>query len=515
MTAVATARTRHVRLAWWPCVGSLVMMAAGLLLLVLSRHARFPLDTQNWHQQALTILGFLGAPILGGLIAARRPANPYRLVWQAIGLGAGVDALARGYATYGLLGRPGGLPAATAAAWATNVTWLLPIALFPLVLLLFPDGHPPTRRWRPLVWLVLALAVALPLEGAVAPGPLQVFRYLDNPIGVSGGLAGWVVDAFGQIGFFPLFVATIPAAAVALALRFRRATGRERQQLKWFAAAGLVLAAVPVADAVTLFGFESNRLIELLTDWLLYVAIGIAILRHRLYDIDRLLNRTLVYGLLTALLGGCYAGVVLALGQVFGRSSPLAVAIATLMVAAAFQPARRRVQAAVDRRFNRRRYDAARTIRAFSTRLRQQLELEAVTTELLAVAEKVMEPTTVWLAVAAPTGRIPTRRRGPSRHHLEHMIVAEEDDPVELCLAGALPGLPSPHVQEEATETSESTEMIGSTRIGSMPDPSFYRCGPHGAFTAFRRRSGPPGGRGRAASLSCGAAAGACARGGR
>jgi hypothetical protein len=402
VTAVATTRTRHTRLAWRLCAGSLVMMAAGLLLLVLSRHARFPPDMQSWDEQALTVLGFLGAPVLGGLIAARRPANPYGLVWQAIGLGAGVDALARGYATYGLLGRPGGLPAATAVAWATNVTWLLPVGLLPLVLLLFPDGHPPTRRWRPLLWLVLALAVALPLEGAVVPGPLEVFSFLDNPIGVTQGAVGWVVNAFAQVGFFPLFVATIPAGAVALALRFRRARGRERQQLKWFAAGGLVLAAVPVADAVTLFGFQSNRLIELLTDWLLYVAIGIAILRHRLYDIDRLLNRTLVYGLLTALLGGCYAGVVLTLGQVFGRSSPLAVAIATLTVAAAFQPARRRVQTVVDRRFNRRRYDAARTIQAFSMRLRQQLELETVTTELLGVVQKVMEPTTVSLWLRPP-----------------------------------------------------------------------------------------------------------------
>jgi len=388
------------RLAWWLCASSLLLMAAGLVLLGLSRHAQFPPSMDPWDEQALVILQFLGAPILGGLIAARRPANVYGWLWCVIGLGVGLDAFARGYATYGLLVRHGALPGAMAAAWATNFTWILGLGLLPLVLLLFPDGRLPSRRWRPLAWLILALAVALPLEGALSPESLQPF--LANPIGVTGGALGWLVQAFGQVGF-PLFLATLPAAALALALRFRRARGVERQQLKWFAAAGLVLVAVPIADTISPFGFDSNRLIELLSTWPLYVGIGIAILRYRLYDIDRLLNRTLVYGLLTLILGLGYSAAVLVAGQLSGglgdQPPSWAIAAATLATAALFQPARRRIQTTVDRRFNRRRYDAAATIEAFATRLRQQLDLDALTTQLLAVVDQTMEPTrtSLWL----------------------------------------------------------------------------------------------------------------------
>jgi hypothetical protein len=212
------------------------------------------------------ILEFVGALILGGLIAARRPANLYGWLWCVIGVGVGLDAFARGYATFGLLGRPGGLPGVMVAAWATNCTWILGLGLFPPGLLLFPDGRLPTRRWRPLAWLIVVLAVALPLEGAASPGSLQLLPFLDNPVGVTGGALGWLVEAFGQVGF-QLFLGTLPVAALALALRFRRARGVERQQLKWFAAAGLILVAVPVADTISPFGFDSNRLIELLSTW--------------------------------------------------------------------------------------------------------------------------------------------------------------------------------------------------------------------------------------------------------
>ena len=408
------------RLAWWLCASALLLMAAGLLLLALSRHARFPPSMDSWEEQALVILEFLGAPILGGLIAARRPANIYGWLWCVIGVGVGLDAFARGYATFGLLGRPGGLPGAMVVAWATNFTWILGLGLLPLVLLLFPDGHLPTPRWRPLAWLILVLAVALPLEGAVSPGSLQLFPFLDNPVGVTGGALGRLVEAFGQVGF-QLFLGTLPAAALALALRFHRSRGVERQQLKWFAAAGLILVAVPVADTISPFGFDSNRLLELLSTWPLYVAIGIAILRYRLYDIDRLLNRTLVYGLLTVILGLGYSGAVLVAGQLFGglggEPPDWAVAGATLATAALFQPVRRRIQAVVDRRFNRRRYDAAATIQGFATRLRQQLDLDALSDELLAVVDQTMEPTwtSLWLRPASEPSQ---RNRWPTNEDL-------------------------------------------------------------------------------------------------
>jgi hypothetical protein len=164
------------RLAWWLSATSLLLMEAGLLLLALSRQARFLPSMDSWDEQALVILEFLGAPILGGLITARRPANLYGWLWCVIGLGVGRVAFARGYATYGLLGCPGGLPGAMAVAWATNFTWILGLGLLPLVLLVFPAGRLPTRRWRPLASLILVLAVALLLEGAVSPGRCSCSR---------------------------------------------------------------------------------------------------------------------------------------------------------------------------------------------------------------------------------------------------------------------------------------------------------------------------------------------------
>jgi hypothetical protein len=205
-------------------------------------------------------------------------------------------------------------------------------------------------------------------------------------------------------------VLAVLAATGSLVLRFRRARGAERQQLRWVAlAAGLsAVAAVAVIPAVTignpdLIGWAAAVCVAILPP-----AIGAAILRYRLYDLDRIISRTLAYGLLTLLLGGAYAGLVLGLGQLLGHDSPLVVAVATLAVAAAFQPARRRVQDLVDRRFNRRRYDAARTIAGFSARLRQQVDLEALVAELLGVVDQTVQPTRVslWLRPQAPSDTV-------------------------------------------------------------------------------------------------------------
>jgi hypothetical protein len=206
----------------------------------------------------------------------------------------------------------------------------------------------------------------------------------------------WILTALGP-----------PVAAASLLLRFRRARGVERQQLRWLALAAALAAAVLVVTALALaLGLVGDSGDELLLGWvsavvlgLMPLATGAAILRYRLYDLDRIVSRTLAYGLLTLLLGGGYGVVVLGLGQLLGRGSSLVVAGATLAVAAVFQPARRRVQKVVDRRFNRRRYDAARTIQVFSARLREQVDLDALTAELVVVADQTMQPTqvSVWL----------------------------------------------------------------------------------------------------------------------
>jgi hypothetical protein len=198
-----------------------------------------------------------------------------------------------------------------------------------------------------------------------------------------------------------IVLASLVAAAWSLVVRFRRARGTERQQLRWLAL-GAALAAVALLVAVAGGAMAKDGVVLAALGTcvaLLPLATGAAVLRYRLYDLDRIISRTLAYGLLTVLLGGGYAGVVLGLGQFLGRESSLVVAAATLAVAALFQPARRRIQRAVDRRFNRRRYDAGRMIQAFSGRLRQQVDLEALTGELLAVVEQTMQPTRVslWL----------------------------------------------------------------------------------------------------------------------
>jgi hypothetical protein len=238
-------------------------------------------------------------------------------------------------------------------------------------------------------------------------------RAVANPIGISG-LAHPEQGAVGAV-LTGLFTLTAIAACVSLVLRFRRAQGEERQQVKWFAyAASLMVIALPVGALLVPAGGD---LIAALTIALLPVAAGIAILRYRLYDIDRLINRTLVYGLLTAILGLGYATTVLVLGQLFGgigaEPPSWVVAGATLAVAALFQPARRRIQTAVDRRFNRRKYNTAKTIEAFSVRLRDEIDLDALTAELLAVVDQTVEPTTasLWLR---PEGHAALPQPGPA-----------------------------------------------------------------------------------------------------
>jgi hypothetical protein len=231
---------------------------------------------------------------------------------------------------------------------------------------------------------------------ALTPGPVELFHQFQNPLGLAA--AGPVLDPIVQVGFMVL-TAGVFAAAGSLMLRWRRARGVERQQLKWLAYAAAMLIVAQVGASVlprALF-----LVVSMVTTLLFPAATGIAVVRYRLYEIDRIINRTLVYGLLSALLAGVYAGVVLILGWLFGglgaEPPSWAVAGATLAVAALFQPARRRIQHAVDRRFNRRRYDAARTVEAFSARLRNQIDLDTLSAELLAVVDRTMEPTRVWL----------------------------------------------------------------------------------------------------------------------
>jgi hypothetical protein len=297
------------------------------------------------------------------------------------------------------------MPGGGLVSWLGNWAWAPGLGLLmTFALLLFPDGRLPSRRWRPVAWLSAASIAITCGPGAAWSWPQRGLALLDS---AQEGLehAPSLVSLLSLAGL-PLMLVCGLASVVALLVRFRRSRGVERQQLKWFAFAsavtftGLVLVVAP-----SQYGWIGplNALVNLPILLSMPVAAGVAILRHRLYDIDFVINRTLVYGLLTALLAGIYAGVVLVLGQLFGglgaEPPTWAVAGATLAVAALFQPARRRLQTAVDRRFNRRRHNAAKTIEAYSVRLHDEIDLDTLSTELLAVVDETMEPTRVslWL----------------------------------------------------------------------------------------------------------------------
>ena len=333
---------------------------------------------------------------VGALVASRRPRNPIGWILLAAGLsyvvgGVSVDAYENG--------GTGGWD--TLAAWVGSWIWMTgiaPVATFGL--LLFPDGRLLSRRWRPVAWLAGAGLAAVVAGIALEPGRFDDTA-IENPVGLDA--APWLPGPLGFAGAVML-IGALAGSIASLRARYRVANADGRQQLKWLLyAAALVAANVAVSVPVELVVGDSvsdvTNAITTLSAAAVPVAMGIAILRHRLYDVDVVINRTLVYGALTATLAAGYLGSVLLAQLVIGAESGLAVAISTLAVAALFRPARARIQAVVDRRFYRRRYDAARTLEAFGTRLREEVELDLVAADLRAVAHDTVQPTHVslWL----------------------------------------------------------------------------------------------------------------------
>jgi hypothetical protein len=346
--------------------------------------------------------------LAGGLLAARRPSNPIGWLLCGITLVWALQQFSFGYAAYGLAAHPGSLPAANAMALLYVTVGPLSLLGGALLFLLFPDGRLPSSRWRPVVWAGLA-ATAVVVPGGITDRNSTGNLGIRSPIlQVDPGLQRILTPLVG--GAFLLLFAVLLAAVVSLWLRLRRARGEARQQLKWFAYA---TAFLPLGFGLAVVGSDPNAPAGQIGAALLLVAavaiplaVAVAILKYRLYDIDRIINRTIIYGLLTAILALGYTGAVLLLGQALGRGrSNLAVAVATLAVAALVQPARHQIQSMVDRRFNRRRYDAAKSIEAFSVRLREQVDLDTLTAELLAVVDQTMEPTSVSLWLRPPNQR--------------------------------------------------------------------------------------------------------------
>jgi hypothetical protein len=392
------------RFETWPALTlwgvSLTLSGLGVLFLVLS--ASTPIPPQFGFRGEDAILAVVLSTV-GALVAVRRPHNPVGWLFATTGLVFSVTAFTNEYKVYAVITQSGAVPLGPEAAWISNWSWPIYLGVAAWLLLLFPEGKLPSVRWRPLLWIAGISTVIVVVGLALEPGPLDEFAVVDNPYGVE---AGPVVGLLGSMAVVGLVLCLL-AAGLSLVLRLRRSRGVQHQQLKWVAYAA-ALAATVQAISVThfLMSGTSPKLLDILVIAALAaipVAAGIAILKYRLYEIDRLINRTVVYGLLTALLGTVYAGAVLLLGQVFGGAAGhtpnWAVAGATLAVAALFQPARRRIQHAVDRRFNRRKYNAARTIEAFSTRLRHQVDLDTLAAELLAAVDQTMQPTaaSLWL----------------------------------------------------------------------------------------------------------------------
>jgi hypothetical protein len=340
-------------------------------------------------------LGLTVSAVVGGLVASRRPANP--VGWFFLG-SAGCFALsevAEQYATYGL-------PGALAMAWLLSWVWLPGVTLLLVFLpLYFPDGELVSPRWRWLVWVALLFSVGGAGYSAFSPGEIQD-EGIVNPLGIEALRP--VSDLLGPFAFVTYF-GLLFASAASLVVRFRRSGSVERQQIKWLAFAAL---AIPVwflinapieAASPTLFIVMDSLIVAALIP----VAAGVAILRYRLYDIDVVINRTLVYGSLTAMLVAVYYGSVVVLQYIFralsGGESQLAIVASTLAIAALFNPLRRRVQAFVDRRFYRRKYDAAKTLAAFNARLRDETDLQTLNSDLVGVIMETMQPAHVslWL----------------------------------------------------------------------------------------------------------------------
>jgi hypothetical protein len=388
------------RLAWLLFLATLACLATGLVVaLVVVR----PLTPGVLGVGALAALLYLGFAVVGLVLSLRRPANPIGWLYAASGLvwslnvpgEAWVDQLVRS-------GRP--LPLAAQVNVAVGEPlWAPAIALgVTLPLLLLPDGRLRSRRWRLAVAASVAGAV-LSMASSVDPGQLTATP-IANPLGLAG-TAGTVAQVLSQVGSV-LHVGSLAAALVCVVLRFRSSRGVERQQLRWVAAGATVAVVGLLAVIVLLVLEDAYRFAP--GAWLVALAlalpgvplsVAVAVLRYRLWDLDRLVSRTVTYALLTALLVVPYLLVVPAASRLAGGAGNLAVAAATLAAVAAFAPLRRRVQGLVDRRFNRRRYDAERTVAGFAARLREQVDLDALTGELLAVVERTVQPTqaSLWL----------------------------------------------------------------------------------------------------------------------
>jgi hypothetical protein len=393
-------------LAWSLAGLCVAMFLASIVLHVLAHSSKEPTSTGDTLSELLIFFSFLAFPMVGALVASRHPKNPVGWICLTVGL----------FWTLIFLGDsiPGSGPYPVTISALTQAIWIPPVGLLGIYLiLLFPDGKLPSRRWRPLAWLSGMVMVLASLGITFSPGPLEGHPGVRNPLGLEG-TPPWVFTA--GIAILLLLPLCMIASALSLVLRYRRSWGEEREQIKWIAFAASVVGLLYLITMVSSFTFSGPwgaagtplwlgllQQVSLVSFTAVPIAVGFAVLKYRLYDIDLLINRTLVYGSLSATLVVLYFGGIVVLQGVFvaltGEKSTLAVVASTLLIAALFNPLRRGIQGFIDRRFYRNKYDARKTLDVFSVKLRNETDLDALSNDLVGVIKETVQPTHVslWL----------------------------------------------------------------------------------------------------------------------
>ena len=411
-------------LAWSLAALSVALFAASFVLFMLARSVDVPKSWDVNFSLAGQLSGalFLVFPLVGALIASRRPGNPIGWVLLADGLLWMLSGAMDYYSVYGVAS-PGSVPFPMMVAGINNLLWVPAVGLLgTFVFLLFPNGRLPSKKWRALAWLSGAVIVLASVGVAFSPGRLANLGGARNPFGLEEN--PWLY--YGMLVFLLLLPVCMLLSAASLVLRFRRSRGEERQQIKWIAFAASVVGLLYLIAMSTAFLFPSEAWFQPGSRWwldllaygalfsftLVPIAVGVAMLRYRLYDIDIIINRTLVYGSLTVTLVSLYLGGVVSAQALFRlltgqqQQPQLAVVVSTLAIAALFNPLRRRIQALIDRRFYRKKYDAARILEAFSGKLRDETDLDRLEGDVVAVVRETVQPehASLWLRPPTETG---------------------------------------------------------------------------------------------------------------
>jgi hypothetical protein len=386
-------RARTARwVAGCAAAGSVALTGGGLVLAYVDRHL-VPASLTGWTVSNVSgQVVNLAIPMAGFVLVSRRPENRIGWLFLVAGLALGVSGFSNSYALHALVADPRSLPAGRVFGWLSNWVWVIAVAMLAFLFLLFPTGRLRSWRWRPAGWFVGG-AFSLTAVSAL----IAATRTWADPFSLSGpGTPAGLTALLVLMSTVSLSAALLVSVA-AVVVRFAKSSGEERLQLKWCAAAAMVLAVEFVASVWV--NSAVVNVLQSLAFLCLWTAIAIAVLKYRLYEIDRIISRTLAYAIVTGLLVGVYAGLVLLATEVLTFHSTVAVAASTLIAAALFAPVRGRVQRVVDRRFNRARYDADQTVTAFAARLKDAVDLGSVRDDLAAAVEKALEPAhmSLWI----------------------------------------------------------------------------------------------------------------------